>query len=126
MHEVVQRDEAGGQAVIVRREGLAELGQVPVAVRAVGQVAQNLIEGAIFLHDIDHVLDAFAQEVHHLRVFLVGLDRVEIVLRDPVPSGPRRSLEPGTGALTRDARSNWNWYWFDALAAAAAAALPPG
>ncbi len=26
-----------------------------------------------------------------------------------------RSSDPGTGALTREARSSWNWYWFEAL-----------
>ena len=114
------------QAVIVRRERLAELGQRRVAIRAVGQVAQDLIEGAVLLDDVDHVLDALAQELHHLRRRSRRSRRVEIVLGDPFASGRRRSRELGTGALTSDARSSWNWYWFDARDAAAAAALPPG
>ena len=82
------------QVVIVRRERLAELGQRRIAVRAVGQVAEHLIEGAVLLHDVDHVLDALAQELHHLRVVLVGLGRVEVVLRDPFRQVVQIGLSP--------------------------------
>ncbi len=82
VHEVVERDELRGEVVIVRREQPAELRQRRIAVRPVREVAKHLIEGPVLLDDVDHVLDALAQEPHHLRVFAVGLGRIGIVLRD--------------------------------------------
>jgi hypothetical protein len=77
-----ERDEAGGQRVIVRREGPTELGQARIAVRAVVQVAQHLVERTVLLHDVDHVLDPLAQEPHHPLALLVLVRDVEVVLRD--------------------------------------------
>ena len=51
------------------------------AIGAVGQVAENLVEGAVFLDDVDHVLDLRAQEHKLRRVVKVRLRRVEVVRR---------------------------------------------
>ena len=58
------------EAVEVRRDGLAELGQPVVAVRAVAEIAQDLVEGAVLLDDVDDVLDVLAQKPHDPAVVL--------------------------------------------------------
>src|SRR5262249_25475061 len=73
------RHELSGQAVIVRCDRLTEYGQRGIALRAVVEVPQHLIEGAILLHDIDHMLDTVAQEPHDLPVVL-AFGTVEVVL----------------------------------------------
>ena len=81
VHEIIQRDEVAGDAVKVRRDAAAELCQRGIDLRAVGQVAEDLIEGAVFLHDVDHMLDVLVKEVHHRRVARAGRYAVEVVLR---------------------------------------------
>src|SRR5260370_32228223 len=49
VREIIQRNEILRQAVKVRRDCRAEYGQSRVAVRTVVQIAQNLVERAIFL-----------------------------------------------------------------------------
>ena len=53
-----------------------------VAVRAVAQIAEDLIEGAVLLDDVDDVLDVVAQELHHVAVVAARLGAVEVVLGD--------------------------------------------
>ena len=53
---VVIEPELVGQRVLVRRDGLAELGQARVAV-ALGDVAVELVVGPVLLDQEKHVLD---------------------------------------------------------------------
>ena len=48
----------------IRRYALAEHGQVRVAIRAIVQIAQDLVESAVFLNDVDHVRDVLVQGGH--------------------------------------------------------------
>ena len=83
IHEVVQSDELAGEAVEVRRQALPKLGQRGVAVGTVAEIAQDLIERAVLLHDVDDVLDVLAQELHDPQIVRGGLVVVvEIVLGD--------------------------------------------
>ena len=77
--EVVERDELVGQRVKIRRGLLREFGQRRVAV-ALAQVAKHLIVGAVFLDDVDDVLDVVAQSGHHLLVFRADLAVEPVVL----------------------------------------------
>ena len=72
VHEVVERHELRRQLVVVRRQRLAELRQAGSAFAPLVEVAEHLVEGAVLLHDVDHVLDVLAQELHRLLVVLVG------------------------------------------------------
>jgi len=64
--------------VEVGRDALGELGQRGIAVGAIAEVAQDLIERAVLLDDVDDVLDATAQELRHLLVVL-AVGAVEVV-----------------------------------------------
>ena len=104
--EVVQRDELARQAVQAGRDLARKLRDRAVTVGAVVQITQHLIEGAIFLDDVDHVLDLASQEAH--RVLAFGIGRVEVVLRDLRGQSRSSRSAPGTGAATSEARSSWN------------------
>ncbi len=65
----------------VRGDGLAKLSNRAVGIRPVSQIAEYLIERAIFLDDVDHVLDSLLKEPHHALAF--GVASVEIVLGNP-------------------------------------------
>ena len=54
--EVVEQHELAGQGVVVGRDGLGEEAKVRVAV-AFGHVAEDLVVGAVFLDDVDDILD---------------------------------------------------------------------
>ena len=58
--------------------GFAENGQGRVAIRTIVKVAQQLIERAVLLNDIDYVLDLAVQEFHYL-VFARRLVGIEVV-----------------------------------------------
>src|SRR5262249_52971656 len=69
--EVVQKPERQGQAVMVGRHGLWELGERGVAI-ATRQIPENLIVGLVFLNDVNHVIDPAVQEGHHRAAPTVG------------------------------------------------------
>ena len=54
--KVVQEHELAGQGVVVGRDGLGEQADVRIAV-AFFHVAEDLVVGAVFLDDVDDVLD---------------------------------------------------------------------
>ena len=63
--EVVQVHEPLRQRVEVGRDRLRELGDARVAVAAL-DVAEDLVVRAVLFHDVDHVVDAVVQRLHHL------------------------------------------------------------
>ena len=54
--EVVEQHEVIGDLVMIGRDVLAEEHQRRVAI-ALLDIAENLVVGAVFLHDVDDVLD---------------------------------------------------------------------
>src|SRR5689334_2942107 len=71
-----------------RRNTLAEQSQRRIAIGTVAQITQNLVEGAVFLHDVDNVLDLPVEEVHDVRIFIEVLAPVAVVssyLRSQIP-----------------------------------------
>ena len=100
IHEVVQGDELARDVVEVRRDGLAELGQPVCAVRAVAEIAQDLVEGAVLLDDVDDVLDVLAQKRHDPAV-VIGAPAVEIVLGDRLGEALEIPLRRHRGADQR-------------------------
>ncbi len=57
--KIIQQHKVTGQPVLVRRDALRENAEARIAV-AQWQVAKDLIVGAIFLHDVDTILDRTA------------------------------------------------------------------
>ncbi len=64
--------EAGGHR-------FAKESQRGVAVGTVTQIAEDLIEGTVFLHHIDNVLDFGMKEFHCLHVLIGVLGQVSVV-----------------------------------------------
>src|ERR1700751_5285604 len=58
---------------------LAEQSQRRLAVGTVVEIAEDLIEGAVFLHDVDDVLDLGSQEAHDFSVRFGRPDLVTVV-----------------------------------------------
>ncbi len=54
--QIIEQHELPGQPVVIRGDFLAENGEPRVAV-ALTEIAQHLVVGAIFLDDVEHVLD---------------------------------------------------------------------
>ena len=62
--EVVENHVFLGQRVMIRRDGAAEHGEFGIAV-GLGQIAEDLIVGAVLLDDEQHVLNAQRDHVRH-------------------------------------------------------------
>ena len=102
VEEVVQRHEVARQPVVVRRCGRAKHRQPRVAV-ALRQVTQHLVVGAVFLDDVDHMLDlaAHAGQLCFIAVAADGFWKV-IVLRH-LP-GQARQFSAGWHGHGQEAR----------------------
>ena len=87
IHEIVERDEIARQRMLVRRHRLAEHGQRRIGIAA-PQIAQHLIVGAVFLDDIDDVLDALAKRRHQFRIGRIGDELESVVGGDRVGELP--------------------------------------
>ncbi len=75
--KIVQRHKAARQFVVIGRDGFGQGSQGRISVAAL-QVAEHLVVAAVFLDDVDHVVNLAAQELHHLLV--LGADRVEMIV----------------------------------------------
>ena len=87
--EVVQVDESLRERVEVGRDHLRELRDARVAVAAL-DVAEDLVVGAVLFHDVDHVMDAVVQRLHHLVLGRGGRTDEAVVVGDDV--GQARQL----------------------------------
>src|ERR1700756_2257290 len=68
--------------------GLAEKSQRRVAVGPITQIAEDLIEGTVFLHDVDNMLDFGMKEFHYPLVLVGESGLVSIIggyLRRQIP-----------------------------------------
>src|ERR1700746_2288416 len=72
------------------RDQLSEESQRGLPVRPVAEIAQNLVESAVFLHDIDDVLYFFVKEIHHLLIPSARLKKVSIIVCYPRRQFPER------------------------------------
>ena len=78
VQEIIQGHEIIREVMEVWCDGFAEERQRRIAVGTIIQVAQDLIEGAVLFHDVDHVLDLMMQEFHHW--IFAGITRlVEVI-----------------------------------------------
>ena len=105
--EVVQQHELAGQGVVVGRDRLGKQAEVRIAV-AFLHVAEDLVVGAVFLDDVDDVLD-------RRRLADLGGDRVA---RRGARSAARRSDRLAAAGCTRRPFANkppsagapaWGW-----------------
>ncbi len=64
----------------VRRDRLAEFRQRRIGI-TLADIAEDLVVGAVFTHDVDHVLDVMMQEFHHRSVTVAFVEPEIIVLR---------------------------------------------
>ena len=79
VEEVVEGHEPLRQRMVVGRDRTGKKRQLRIAI-GVRQVAQHLIIGAVFLHDVDHVADVRLQEGHGLEVRGIRLGHEAVVL----------------------------------------------
>ena len=54
--EVIEEHELTSQLVVIRRDGIAQDGQLRLSLAAL-EIAEHLIVGAVLFDHIDHVLD---------------------------------------------------------------------
>ena len=64
-----------------RRDPPPEQRQGRIPVRSVTQIAQNLVERAVLLHDVNNVLNFRMQETHHLGIRCRRCHRVTVIRR---------------------------------------------
>src|SRR5690349_2675077 len=77
---MIESDELARQAVQAGRYPSRKLRERAVRLGAVVEIAEHLIEGAVFFDDVDDVLDLLAQEAHRSLALRIGV--VEVVLGD--------------------------------------------
>ena len=73
-----------GQRMMIGRDRFREEGEVGGTVPDF-QIAQDLVIAAVFLDDVDHMLDAVPDKGHERRVRLVPAGRWEVVVHRHLP-----------------------------------------
>src|SRR5438477_12511764 len=71
------------------RHGLAEQSQRRISIGTIAEITQNLIEGAVLFHDVDHVFDFRAKEAHYALVGSGWSEQVSVIKRYPCRETPK-------------------------------------
>ena len=103
--KIVEHAELQGQLMQVGRDVFAEHGQAGVAVAdalaVLLQVAEDLIVGAVFLDDVDDVLDAVVRAVGEVDLLRRGLHSIRRQHRSAVDCRRFLSISPASIACQR-------------------------
>src|SRR6266576_1271116 len=71
------------------RHRFAEQSQRGFSVGTIAEITQNLIEGAVLFHDVDHVFDFRAKEAHYALVGSGWSEQVSVINRHPCRQTPK-------------------------------------
>src|SRR5437879_8516675 len=71
------------------RHGLAKQSQRMISVGTIAEITQNLIEGAVLFHDVDHVFDFRAKVARYALVGSGWSEQVSVINRYPCRQTPK-------------------------------------